>query len=332
MKLSIASAVIAVLLAPLSTVQAAQSSFQAPLVDQSLLLDITQSGEQLIAVGERGHIIRSTDGQKWQQVNVPSTSTLTGVYFVGQQGWAVGHDLVILHTENNGLNWEVQNFAPEQERPLLDVAFFDKSEGIAIGAYGAFLRTQDGGKNWHSELHAEFVNQDDQEYLNELRLEDEAFYKEELAAILPHLNSVSVSGNQVYLAGEAGLLAMSSDKGHTWQRMNIDYHGSFFNIAKAESGDLIATGLRGNVFVFNNVEQQWKALDAGSQASMNAIVSVDEDRTVLLGNNGAVVTIQGDDVNYQQQSDGQTLVNGVFYNNQIIAVSVDGIKHLQQAR
>ena len=332
MKLSIASAVIAVLLAPLSTVQAAQSSFQAPLVDQSLLLDITQSGEQLIAVGERGHIIRSTDGQKWQQVDVPSTSTLTGVCFIGQQGWAEGHDLVILHTENNGLDWEVQHFAPEQERPLLDVAFFDKNEGIAIGAYGAFLRTEDGGKTWHSELHAEFVNQDDQDYLNELRLEDEAFYKEELAAILPHLNSVSVSGKHVYLAGEAGLLAMSSDKGHTWQRMDIDYRGSFFNIVKAQSGDLIATGLRGNVFVFNNDEQDWKALDAGSKASMNAVVSVDENRTVLLGNNGAVVTLQGEDVNYEQRSDGQTLVNGVFYNNQIIAVSVDGIKHLQQAR
>jgi len=332
MKLSLASAVIAVLLAPLPSIHAAQTSFQAPLVDQSLLLDITQSGDQLVAVGERGHIIRSTDGQNWQQVEVPSTSTLTGVYFIGQQGWAVGHDFVILHTQNNGLNWDVQHFAPEQERPLLDVVFFNENHGIAIGAYGAFLRTQDGGKTWQSELHAEFVNQYDQDYLNEIRLEDEAFYKEELAAILPHLNSISVSGENVYIAGEAGLLATSTDKGQTWKRMDIDYQGSFFNIEQAKSGQLIATGLRGNVFVFDKEAQQWNAIDAGSKASMNAVVSVDASRTVLLGNNGAVVTMQGDDVNYKQQSDGQALVNGVFYNNQIIAVSVDGIKHLQQAR
>jgi photosystem II stability/assembly factor-like uncharacterized protein len=332
MKLSLASALLAVLLAPLTSIHAAQTSFQAPLVDQSLLLDITQSSDQLIAVGERGHIIRSTDGNKWQQVEVPSMSTLTGVYFIGQQGWAVGHDFTILHTQDNGLNWEVQNFDPEQERPLLDVVFFNENHGIAIGAYGAFLRTQDGGDTWQNELHAEFVNQYDQDYLNEIRLEDEAFYKEELAAILPHLNSVSVSGDEVYLAGEAGLLAFSSDQGRTWKRMDIDYQGSFFNIVRAKSGDLIATGLRGNVFVFNQDEQQWNALEAGSQASMNAVVSVDASRTVLLGNNGAVVTVQGDDVSYEQQSDGQTLVNGVFFNNQIIAVSVDGIKHLQQTR
>ena len=81
MKLSLASAVIAVLLAPLPSIHAAQTRFQAPLVDQSLLLDITQSGDQLVAVGERGHIIRSTDGQNWQQVEVPSTSTVNGSVF-----------------------------------------------------------------------------------------------------------------------------------------------------------------------------------------------------------------------------------------------------------
>ena len=70
----------------------------------------------------------------------------------------------------------------------------------------------------------------------------------------------------------------------------------------------------------------------GSEMCIRDSVSVDTSRTVLLGNNGAVVTMQGDDVSYKQQSDGQALVNGVFYNNQIIAVSVDGIKHLQQAR
>jgi photosystem II stability/assembly factor-like uncharacterized protein len=332
MILRFASVCIAVLLAPLSTLYAAPQSYQAPLVSQSLLLDITQTGSQLVAVGERGHIILSTDGNNWQQVEVPSTSTLTGVYFIDQQGWAVGHDSSILHSNDGGKQWQVQNFAPSLQRPLLDVLFFDPQHGIAVGAYGTFLRTQDGGKTWLSELHAEFLPPEDQQYLNEIRLEDEVFYQQELTSILPHLNSVSLSGDTLYLAGEAGLLAFSDDFGVHWQRMDIDYAGSFFNIAKTLSGSLVAAGLRGNLFAFNEADSNWNAIASGSNASLNAIISLDNTTTVVLGNNGAIVTLEGDKATYRQADDGESMVNGLLFKQHIIAVSVGGIKHLQEVQ
>ncbi|MDX2370322.1 MAG: hypothetical protein QNK36_18255, partial [Colwellia sp.] len=75
-------------------------SVKAPLASQSLLLDITSIGQnKLVAVGERGHIIISTDGVNWQQANVPVQTTLTNVFFYNEQlGWAVGHDSTILHS------------------------------------------------------------------------------------------------------------------------------------------------------------------------------------------------------------------------------------------
>ena len=45
-----------------STAISAQDAYQAPLVEQSLLLDIT-AGEQIVMVGERGHILLSSDGE-----------------------------------------------------------------------------------------------------------------------------------------------------------------------------------------------------------------------------------------------------------------------------
>ncbi|MFQ3197437.1 MAG: photosystem II stability/assembly factor-like uncharacterized protein [Paraglaciecola sp.] len=332
MILRFAGVCMAVLLAPLSALYAAPQSYQAPLVSQSLLLDIAQSGSQLVAVGERGHIILSTDGNNWQQVDVPSTSTLTGVYFIDQQGWAVGHDATILHSNDGGQQWHIQNFAPSLQRPLLDVLFFDSQHGIAVGAYGTFLRTRDGGQTWLSELHEEFLSSDDQQYLNEIRLEDEAFYQQELGSILPHLNSVSLSGDTLYLAGEAGLLAFSEDFGAHWQRMDIEYSGSFFNIAKTSSGALVAAGLRGNLFVYDQLSSTWNAIVSGSNASLNGIISVDNTTTVVLGNNGAIVTLVGDTVTYRQVPDGESMINGLVFKQHIIAVSVGGIKHLQEGQ
>lgn len=332
MNLRVASVLFAILLAPILELHAAVQSYKAPLVTQSLLLDITLSGEQLVAVGERGHIILSTDGTNWQQVDVPSASTLTGVFFVGQQGWAVGHDANILYSGDGGQNWQTQNFAPDLQRPLLDVLFFNPLHGIAIGAYGTFLRTRDGGKTWLNELHPEFLAIDDQQYLDDIRQDDEAFYQQELASILPHLNSVSISGDTLYLAGEAGLLAMSTDFGQHWQRMDIDYSGSFFSLAKTLSGSLLAAGLRGHLFEYEAQSESWKLHDSGSKASLNAIISIDDQTTVVLGNNGAIVTLAGKKVNYRQAEDGESIVDGIVFQQQIIAVSVGGIKYLQEGQ
>ena len=81
------------------------------LAHESLLLDVTTAGTRLVAVGERGHIIFSDDeGFTWtQSQQVPVMSTLTSVYFVdNNHGWAIGHDGVVLHTQNAGLTWVKQ--------------------------------------------------------------------------------------------------------------------------------------------------------------------------------------------------------------------------------
>ena len=47
---------------------------------KSLLLDVTNAGERLVAVGERGHIIFSNDeGRTWRQATTPVLTTLTAV-------------------------------------------------------------------------------------------------------------------------------------------------------------------------------------------------------------------------------------------------------------
>ena len=128
----------------------------SPLASKSLLLDIANVEQsKLVVVGQHGHILTSTDAVNWQQANVPVQTTLTSVFFLNKTlGWAVGHDATILHTNDGGANWLIQQYLPTLEKPLLDIAFKNEQEGIAIGAYGMLFRTLDGGETWHSEFHS----------------------------------------------------------------------------------------------------------------------------------------------------------------------------------
>ena len=62
------------------------NAIPARLAKRSLLLDVHGRGERAVAVGERGHILLSTDsGINWRQVAAPTRRTLTGVFLIDDQ-------------------------------------------------------------------------------------------------------------------------------------------------------------------------------------------------------------------------------------------------------
>lgn len=308
----------------------AQDAIIAPLASKSLLLDITIVNQtKLVAVGERGHILFSNDGEHWQQANVPVQATLTAVYFIDENnGWAVGHDATILATKDGGLSWQIQQHLPQVQKPLLDVLFTDANNGIAIGAYGLFYRTTDGGEHWAIEYHNEFLFPEDQEYLAELKLQDEKAYLDEQSSILPHFNRVVADGRTLYLAGEIGLLAKSNDFGVNWEKLEEIYPGSFYDINRTQQGNLLVVGLRGHVFRSLRNGTPWQEGDSKVTALLSAIVLSDDDRIFVLGNNGVLLESRDDGSTFTKhlQKDGKPLIAGVWYKNKIIAVSDVGIK------
>lgn len=306
------------------------SSVKAPLASQSLLLDITTIGQdKLIAVGEHGHIIMSTEGVNWQQRNVPVQATLTDVFFYNEKlGWAVGHDATILHSQDGGLTWEVQLYKPALEKPLLNIIFQTPLEGIAIGAYGLLFRTIDGGETWQSEYHSEFLLPDDVEYLAELKQEDEEAYLDEASSILPHFNRLMLDGRTLYMVGEIGLIVKSNDFGRHWEQLDEIYQGSFFDIARTMKGNLLVVGLRGHVFRSLKNGILWQQSETNTTSLINAVVLTNDDRIFLLANNGTLLESNDDGQSYRlrSQKDGKALIAGVWFNDQLIVVSDVGIK------
>lgn len=305
-------------------------AMQASLASESLLLDIENIEQTyLVAVGERGHILKSYDGNAWQQLDVPVQTTLTAVTFVdAKHGWAVGHDATILATKDAGNTWQIQKYQPELEKPLLDVVFKDKLNGVALGAYGLFFRTNDGGQTWQEEFHSEFLHEEDVEYLNELKMEDEEAYLDERASILPHFNKMVMDGRTSYLVGEIGLIAKSNDFGQNWQQFDSIYEGSFFDIDRTHEGNLLVAGLRGNVFRSLRNGTPWQHVDTNSTSLINDIVLTTDDRVLLLGNNGTLLISNDDGQRFRARSqpDGKALIAGAWYRDRLVAVSEIGIK------
>ncbi|QYK14645.1 hypothetical protein K0I63_09250 [Shewanella rhizosphaerae] len=279
-----------------------------PLATHSLVLDIAKQGETMIAVGDRGHLFRFTDG--WQQVSSPSRALLTkATLLTPELGWAVGHDATILHTQDGGNSWVEQMRSPEIEKPFLDVLFFDAEHGIAIGAYGLFYRTQDGGKQWQQEFHTELLYEEDQAYLDELKAEDESLYLKERSTLLPHFNRVvRLADDRLLMVGELGLAAQSQDKGLTWQRIDFPYEGSLFNILVAKQG-IYVLGLRGHLFKSEGDLEQWQEIELTTKSTLNGGLVLSDDKVRLVGNGGVVIDVASDDsVTMVTQRQGENLV------------------------
>lgn len=238
----------------------------APLASRSLLLDAARAGDRLVAVGERGHILLSDDnGRSWRQVPSPANSALTAVTFVSpREGWAVGHDAVILRTADAGETWTIQNWAPELEMPLMDVLFDSPTHGIAVGAYGLFLETNDGGRTWE-----ERTIQEDEYHLNAI---------------------VAPTADTRLIAGEYGGIHFSADRGATWTALKTPYEGSFFHAIALGPQEFLVLGLQGHVFRTEDAGQTWTLIETGTTAGLMGGAKLSNGRVVLVGASGNILT------------------------------------------
>src|SRR5438128_5799305 len=102
----------------------------------------------MVAVGELGTIVRTTDGgHRWTQISSGTTQDLRGVSFAGPNaGTAVGASGTILRSTDAGATWTSQVSGTTWD--LNGVSFTDANTGTAVGSVGTILRTVNGGRTW----------------------------------------------------------------------------------------------------------------------------------------------------------------------------------------
>ncbi|WP_213959619.1 MULTISPECIES: YCF48-related protein [unclassified Variovorax] len=279
------------------------------LASRRLVTGIARADGLLVAVGQRGHIVVSSDGgQTWAQATVPVSSDLTAVRFVDAKvGYVTGHDGLVLGTRDGARSWirlldgrrantlvleqmktrAAAADASEQDRkllgeaqrnqeagpdkPFLDLHFSNADEGFVVGAYGLVMHTADGGRNWTSW----YDRVDNPQLLN--------------------LYAVCAFQGSHYIAGEGGLLLKLDRDGKRFRALASPYKGSFFGIVATSAG-VLAYGMRGNAFLSEDEGASWKPVRSGLAASIvaSAVHGVDADGTLALVDQGGGIVVSGD--------------------------------------
>jgi photosystem II stability/assembly factor-like uncharacterized protein len=120
----------------------------------SLLQGITLlAPNALVAVGEYGEIIRTTDGGfKWDPVSSGTSSTLYEIFALKTFGHAIitGSDGTILRTTDGGQHWTTIRLTDNTVDPI-SIAFADDDRHgltVANSADGGIYGTTNGGVTW----------------------------------------------------------------------------------------------------------------------------------------------------------------------------------------
>jgi len=288
-----------------------------PKAVESIILDAARTVSGYVAVGERGHVLRSPNGVEWHQIDgVPTRATLNAVAAVGDSIWVGGHDGVILYSPDAGSSWQRQRVdvwtaeasEPLDGAPILDLLFLDSSHGFAIGAYSLFLETRDGGASWQRRSLPPPPERA-QGPRGQADAEAWTFHSEDLvleAVPDPLLNGIArTSAGELMIAAERGAAFRSRDDGATWQRIALPYGGSMFGAIAWDAGHVLMYGLQGRVFETRDLGDSWVEVASGVRSSLMGGVAHPGGGAVLVGAQGAVLS---------RDRDGEAFVHHTFVN------------------
>jgi photosystem II stability/assembly factor-like uncharacterized protein len=88
----------------------------------------------------------------------------------------------------------------------------------------------------------------------------------------------------MFLVGETGVMARSTDGGNVWTLLKSPYAGSCFGVLELNSGALLAFGMRGNVYRSKDQGESWEQMPFDSNSTLNGGSVAADGRVVLAGN------------------------------------------------
>ncbi len=289
----------------------------------SMLMDATKVDNRLVAVGEWGYILYSdNECDGWNQAEVPVSVTLTAVYFpTYDQGWVVGHDGVVLHTEDGGETWKKQ-----LDGTQIGQMVYDQVKHM-VKTNSDLLSDQESGLTEEEREEMEITAEDLDFFLKDVEFFMEqgpaqplmdVWFKNEKEGIIigafgfilstkdggktwqPILDridnlgntlyAITRSGDDLFISGEAGILYRSEDFGQSWQRLESPYDGTFFGIVGDPSGGFVsAFGMAGHIFNSTDRGETWTPSETNQGELLFGGAFLSDGSFCVVGRNGVIL-------------------------------------------
>ncbi len=294
------------------------------IADDSGLNDVCGIGQLAWAVGERGVILRSADaGFTWSAQLLPIECSLQSVCFLTNQiGFVAGTQFnqferrlqgILLGTKDGGSTWT--QIRSEKLPSVRQIRFFDLANGIAIcspdqpNESSQVLRTSNGGATWQlveSDIKltrwsaGDFLTPNDGILAGDGNsygaiVSDEVVALAEPQNTLRRIRGASISRDgKGWLAGDGGVLLMSSNGGITWSattnhlppRMNEVFD---FGSVDHRGSDVCIVGSPGcAILCSNDGGSSWRVSRTDSPVPLKKVQFVGDSVALAVGAFGVI--------------------------------------------
>ncbi len=214
-------------------------------------------------VGTKGTILQTENGGKTWQLNKWGNFNFNAIYMISPaKGFIASDSGIILKTENSGKDWQIVNTGDDSVT-YLSIAF-NQNTGIITGTNGKILYSGNYGETWTT------------------RTINEAKQKKKISS----LNTVFFADkNEVWIAGNEGLILKSTDKGLTWSQNKFKEY-NFYSMVFLNKHEGYIAGESGTIIRTINGGETWRSEKLPTNRINKMLLS--EKETWAVGNGGTI--------------------------------------------
>jgi hypothetical protein len=294
-----------------------------PLPQSQVIYDVAHGPQQLVAVGDHGTILTSSNGSNWALQNRRADLPLYGVAYGAGTFVAVGEGGTIL-SSSDGTNWAYRYSAANT---FLNDVTFASGRFFAIGtapALGTIAMISTDGINWgRAPLGGSLSAQQCVTYGNGLfvaaglnSIAKSADGTNWSTVFLPNrvVESVTYANGFFVAVGDDGTIHVSSD-GTAWQTRLAVTSRRLLGVAYG-AGKFVTVGARGTILTSTDTIT-WTPTSGGTLDRLETLgfvnglfIAAGENGTIITSTNGTSWTKQN--IGITRDLDGMEVANGVI--------------------